>query len=243
MSYFTQCNCRLTKNHVRLLALQLSFLIRLHYQKKKGVLFMNIADRIQNLRKVRGISQEELADQVGVSRQAVSKWESEQSVPDIDKILLMSEYFDVTTDYILKGIETRASDKRKGENAGICMLVATMLNFIGLIISCAIWYEKQLPMALVIGLVFMALGCMVFGIGLADSTPESVKQAKRSFWTFNIWFLCFLPLSFLYNLLFTGATAPYPLLRDPVIAFPIFWLVYIGICLGVILFAVSKRNK
>ena len=58
---------------------------------------MNIADRIQNLRKAKGISQEDLADKVGVSRQAVSKWESEQSVPDLDKIIIMSEYFDVTT--------------------------------------------------------------------------------------------------------------------------------------------------
>ena len=47
---------------------------------------MNIADRIQILRKSRGISQEELAEKMGVSRQAVSKWESEQSSPDIDKI-------------------------------------------------------------------------------------------------------------------------------------------------------------
>ena len=62
---------------------------------------MNIADRIQNLRKAKGISQEELADKVGVSRQAVSKWESEQSVPDLDKVIIMSEYFDVTTDYCL----------------------------------------------------------------------------------------------------------------------------------------------
>ena len=62
---------------------------------------MNIADRIQILRKSRGISQEELADKIGVSRQAVSKWESEQSTPDIDKIILLSDYFDVTTDYLL----------------------------------------------------------------------------------------------------------------------------------------------
>lgn len=41
---------------------------------------MNIGDRIQHLRKSKGISQEELADKIGVSRQAVSKWESEQSV-------------------------------------------------------------------------------------------------------------------------------------------------------------------
>lgn len=66
---------------------------------------MNIADRIQHLRKNKGLSQEELADKVGVSRQAVSKWESEQSIPDIEKIIIMSELFEVTTDYILKGIE------------------------------------------------------------------------------------------------------------------------------------------
>ncbi len=51
--------------------------------QKEGVLLMNMADRIQYLRKSNGISQEELADRVGVSRQAVSKWESEQSMPDL----------------------------------------------------------------------------------------------------------------------------------------------------------------
>ena len=66
---------------------------------------MNIADRIQNLRKTKGLSQEELADAIGVSRQAVSKWESEQTTPDLEKIVLMSELFEVTTDYLLKGIE------------------------------------------------------------------------------------------------------------------------------------------
>lgn len=66
---------------------------------------MDMADRIQYLRKTKGLSQEELADKVGVSRQAVSKWESEQSTPDIEKIIIMSELFGVTTDYILKGIE------------------------------------------------------------------------------------------------------------------------------------------
>ena len=66
---------------------------------------MNVADRIQALRKQHGMSQEQLADAVGVSRQAVSKWESEQASPDLDKVVIMSDLFDVTTDYILKGIE------------------------------------------------------------------------------------------------------------------------------------------
>ncbi len=74
---------------------------------------MNMADRIQYLRKAKGFSQEELANKVGVSRQAVSKWESEQSTPDIEKIIIMSELFEVTTDYILKGIEPVNMTNRK----------------------------------------------------------------------------------------------------------------------------------
>ena len=72
---------------------------------------MDIADRILHLRKARGISQEELAEQVGVSRQAVSKWESAQSTPDIEKIILLSEYFGTTTDYLLKGTEPEKEQK------------------------------------------------------------------------------------------------------------------------------------
>ena len=74
---------------------------------------MNIADRIQYLRKQRGLSQEELADMVGVSRQSVSKWESEQSIPDLEKIITMSDIFEVTTDYILKGVEPVSISNRK----------------------------------------------------------------------------------------------------------------------------------
>ena len=54
------------------------FLLLWYYQKERNI-SMNIADRIQHLRKTKGISQEELADKIGVSRQAVSKWESEVS--------------------------------------------------------------------------------------------------------------------------------------------------------------------
>ena len=66
---------------------------------------MTIGTKIQNLRKQRGMSQEQLAEALGVSRQAVSKWEAEQSVPDIDKIISICDYFGVTTDYILRNAE------------------------------------------------------------------------------------------------------------------------------------------
>ena len=59
------------------------------------------------------MSQEELADRIGVSRQAVSKWESEQATPDLEKVVIMSEIFEVTTDYLLKGIEPVKADEHK----------------------------------------------------------------------------------------------------------------------------------
>ncbi len=64
---------------------------------------MNIGERIIKHRKQNGWSQEELAERLGVSRQSVSKWESGTSMPDINRILEMSELFAVTTDYLLKG--------------------------------------------------------------------------------------------------------------------------------------------
>ena len=63
---------------------------------------MILADKITDLRKKNGWSQEELANQLGVSRQAVSKWESASSIPDLDKIVKMSIIFGVSTDYLLK---------------------------------------------------------------------------------------------------------------------------------------------
>ena len=63
---------------------------------------MILADKIITLRKKAGWSQEELASQLGVTRQSVSKWEGAQSVPDLDKVVQMSRLFGVSTDYLLK---------------------------------------------------------------------------------------------------------------------------------------------
>ena len=63
---------------------------------------MILGEKIIRLRKQREWSQEELASQLGISRQSVSKWESGASIPDLDKIIKMSSLFGVTTDYLLK---------------------------------------------------------------------------------------------------------------------------------------------
>ena len=76
---------------------------------------MILADKIINERKKNGWSQEELAEQLAVSRQSISKWEGAQAIPDIQKIIKMAELFGVSTDYLLKD-EMEPAD---AENVGV----------------------------------------------------------------------------------------------------------------------------
>lgn len=214
---------------------------------KERSVTMNTADRIQHLRKTKGISQEELADKIGVSRQAISKWESEQTSPDIEKVILMSEYFEVTTDYLLKGIEPVSKEsvqKKEKTDASLFAIVGTALNFVGLLAAAMIWYELQVTTAIAGGLVLMVMGCMLFAIGIIISDEETKEKAKFLFLTINIWTLLFMPLSLVYNLL-SGAkgAAPYPLLIGSPAKLIMFWIVYIAVGVTVDILLYKSKHK
>lgn len=217
---------------------------------------MNLADRIQQLRKRKGISQEELADRIGVSRQAVSKWESGQTSPDLEKIVLLSEFFEVSTDYLLKGASSETASTaqvrpvqaqtvqaqiepaqtgpdqtapvQSAPGAQIFIIAGSALNLIGLIAAAMIWYERQTAAATAAGLILMVAGCVFYGIGILKANGEAKGRAKKTFWSVNVWILPFIPLSMVYNILFGGAgTAPYPILTGPVSGFVGFVLFWI----------------
>lgn len=66
---------------------------------------MDFSEKLLTLRKAKDLTQEQLAEKLGVSRQSVSKWEGGQAVPELEKIVAISAVFDVTTDYLLKSSE------------------------------------------------------------------------------------------------------------------------------------------
>ena len=66
---------------------------------------MNTAEKILELRKAHGLTQEQLAEKLDVSRQSVSKWESGQAMPETDKLIALSDSFHVTIDYLLRPSE------------------------------------------------------------------------------------------------------------------------------------------
>ena len=207
---------------------------------------MNIADRIQNLRKSKGISQEELADKIGVSRQAVSKWESEQSIPDIEKIILLSDYFETTTDYLLKGIETVKETENRW-SAMVFSIAGTIINAIGLVLAIAIWIDHYRAYTVGIGLVVMLIGTGVFLTGQTINTKDKVK-AKHAFIIFNVWILLFIPMACCFNIFdgfiggFSGWIAPIPMLGNSFITYGLYWVVYLTICIVVDIMMAKKTS-
>ncbi len=114
---------------------------------------MSLGKRIAALRKEKGFTQEQLAEKVGVTRQAISKWELEQSAPDFDCINQLSVIFDVTTDFLIKG-EVREEriviDEKKINRVSGMIIVGIIIALLGVlqIIVTLIFYSSMDDMIL-----------------------------------------------------------------------------------------------
>lgn len=80
---------------------------------------MAIGERLSELRKRNGLSQEELAERMGLTRQTISKWELGQSSPDIEYVIALCECFDVSSDYLLRGIEPALKEESSEEDSAV----------------------------------------------------------------------------------------------------------------------------
>lgn len=76
---------------------------------------MKFSEKLQILRKEKGLSQEKLAELLSVSRQAVSKWESGQTYPEIEKLIVLSDLFEITLDDLLRDRYTEVENKDNNE--------------------------------------------------------------------------------------------------------------------------------
>lgn len=203
---------------------------------------MNMADRIQYLRKVKGISQEELANKTGVSRQAVSKWESEQSTPDLDKVIAMSEYFEVTTDYILKGIEPEEDNDKKSHELISKILYIASTAFVAIGLFCAFdgWYKEQTMEDVWGSMMIQAVGIAGYFIGKQFST---IKPPITVNWL-NIIGILFMPVSMISGaisilVLKQGWISPYPIgIWNQIL----FLVIYLSICAASFMILRSRKK-
>ena len=148
----------------------------------------NLADRIQQLRREHGLSQEQLAEKLNVSRQAVSKWESAQAQPELDKIIALSELFCVTTDYLLKG--SRGTPPEAGSAPAcrpdaafasrVLYLAALFFLGVGLVCALAAWHEKQTADCIAGGMVVQGIGVVCYGVGRMLSPARPARWMVKA---------------------------------------------------------------
>lgn len=142
---------------------------------------MILADKIMNLRKKNGWSQEELAEKLGVSRQSISKYEGAQAVPDLDKILKLSQIFGVTTDYLIKDeieIEEYDTNVTESEEDSTCRKVTMEMANEFLTLQKAAAVKKSFATLLCIlspiTLLFMAAASEVPAYGLSENVAGGI---------------------------------------------------------------------
>lgn len=183
---------------------------------------MNIGERIYELRRKNSMSQEDLAEKMNVSRQSISKWESSQSVPEVEKIIQLSNIFNVSTDWILKCENSKKQKSQSNKNnLKSVQTVSTALNYTGFVIGTFILFEKQAIWAVAVPIVFSILSLAIYFAVYSDSENTNEKKQslntfiKLNIFIFSFWILLFIPciivirafsvLSFISNFLLVPA--------------------------------------
>ena len=167
---------------------------------------MTLGEKIIDLRKKRGLSQEELAITLGVSRQAVSKWEVGESTPDTDKVIALAEYFGVTTDSLLRDAapESAAPTARAIPTPSEMLRGAPMLqnlvlggNIAGLALMLFdLWQQTYYHIPTILGLLLQIAMCALFCgfcASLAPHDAENARRLRRAYWRASVFLLAPMP--------------------------------------------------
>lgn len=104
---------------------------------------MEIGARIKEHRRTAGMSQDDLAARVYVSRQTISSWENNKTYPDVQSLLLLSEIFDATVDSLIKGDVETMNETIERDSTIMKRLSYVMLGFLLLMIACLVWICVQ----------------------------------------------------------------------------------------------------
>ena len=205
---------------------------------------MTLGEKLVQLRRARGVSQETLAEAVGVSRQAVSKWELGDALPELDKLVALAAYYGVTTDYLLcaQSVDPQAVPAPADR---VCLTPAAamavslagsaaglLLLFHGRFISASEWPSIA---GLIAQIVFLACGLAYF-IPLRTTGPNG-SRLLRLFLRLEVWLVALFPCLFTVRLLFRFKPGPYYALHP----FLLGMALYLVICVLTDLLTLVRR--
>ena len=141
---------------------------------------IKIGNFLQHLRKKKGITQQELADVYNISNKTVSKWERGESIPEINTLLLIAKFYDVTVDEILNGKYANkdsnnisiSTTKSNEKNLLIFLLISVGLVLIGIMMPFLFEYKYKTT-GFFIGLIIMIIGSITMIIGAIIQKPSN----------------------------------------------------------------------
>jgi len=148
------------------------------------VISMTIGERLLKLRKEKNLSQEELANALDVSRQTVSKWETDQSVPDFDKIVPLCNFFGITSDELLTGNfnikEAKENNVKSNFARNIAIAVMLYIFAVLAIVLCAAQFEQPIiGVSIFFALVAIATGLLIYN-GIYYSKESTEKESTKN---------------------------------------------------------------
>ena len=145
---------------------------------------MNIGEKIYNLRKKKNLSQEDLASILNVSRQTISKWETGESNPDIDKIVPLCNFFEISTDEFLKGrdiVYEKKLDKEKKKNKALtfslCLIIFGVMIILVMLLEDLDVSESIIGSIIMFGLVLIGV-LLIYYFMSKESEKKEDKQGK-----------------------------------------------------------------
>lgn len=178
---------------------------------------MKLSDKLVGLRKSAGMSQEELAEKLNVSRQAVSRWEMGTAMPDAVNILQLSKLFHVTTDYLLNEEYESDADlpqvravKADGVHQGMILLVTLEVMSLILQFTAAVLLQSTFFTVLSFLPFVAAVGGFEYAYQKkADAQNEKTRQFRRRFYEISVWLGLYFPLRLLVRALMNCYPRPY----------------------------------
>jgi len=174
---------------------------------------MNIGEKIKELRKTKNLSQETLADVLGVSRQTVSKWETGESNPDFDKIVPLCDFFNISTDELLKGEKfylekniEKEKTKNKALTISLCIAIFVVMMILVITIDEVGGNDPLTAAILLIGLGAISIILVYYNLSkpLIDRTPKKVITNDKRRLIYSIINMLTVIIYFLYSFFFNA---------------------------------------
>lgn len=199
---------------------------------------MTFAEKLYTLRKQHQLSQEELADRLGVSRQAISRWEQGTVLPDVPNLIQISRLFSVSTDYLLN--DDFASDKdipavkdteqqmQKENNRKTALIVLIGLHALTFFWELMGYYVYQSVLIVLFGISMSILNIIAFEVGFHLKKADDIEIAgryRRKYYQISVWLFSLFPIRMVVVALFRLYSRPLSVLWLNLIVAAVYLLV------------------